>query len=58
MADPVRQTIKGDGYAVTHLDAIGEGPGFRNIGDENAVYICAGGADGYVGRDGKLPDSS
>jgi quercetin dioxygenase-like cupin family protein len=24
----------------------------KNIGDGDAVYICAGGADGYVGRDG------
>jgi uncharacterized cupin superfamily protein len=27
----------------------------RNVGDEDAVYLCAGGADGYVGRDGLLP---
>jgi mannose-6-phosphate isomerase-like protein (cupin superfamily) len=124
MAEPVRQTIQGDGYAVGHIDGMGEGWGFRkvrkelgvtafginavvlppnyvpgphaherqeetyfvhkgtigiqfdngtehvleaggfarvdastvrrlrNLGDEEAVYICAGGADGYVGRDG------
>ena len=28
----------------------------RNVGDEDAVYVCAGGKDGYVGRDGKRPD--
>lgn len=28
----------------------------KNVGDESAVYLCAGGKDGYVGRDGKLPD--
>jgi hypothetical protein len=28
----------------------------RNLGDEDAVYVCAGGADGYVGRDGQVPD--
>ena len=28
----------------------------RNIGDEDAVYVCAGGKDGYVGRDGRLPE--
>jgi uncharacterized cupin superfamily protein len=28
----------------------------RNAGDEDAVYLCAGGADGYVGRDGRRPD--
>jgi uncharacterized cupin superfamily protein len=29
----------------------------RNIGDEDAVYLIAGGKDGYVGRDGRAPDS-
>jgi mannose-6-phosphate isomerase-like protein (cupin superfamily) len=119
---------KGEGYAVGHLDDLGEGPGFRkvrkgldvtafgvnaivmppgyetgfhahetqeelyfvhrgtiemefgdgsierlqegsfarvdaptarklrNVGDGDAVYLCAGGKDGYVGRDGLLPD--
>jgi quercetin dioxygenase-like cupin family protein len=28
----------------------------RNLGDEDAVYLIAGGADGYVGRDGRLPE--
>ncbi len=27
----------------------------RNTGDEDAVYLVAGGKDGYVGRDGRLP---
>ena len=27
----------------------------RNISDVDAVYLCAGGKDGYVGRDGLLP---
>jgi mannose-6-phosphate isomerase-like protein (cupin superfamily) len=124
MAEPVRETIEGDGYAVGHLEGLGEGWGFRkvrsglgvtafgvnavvlppnyaagqhkherqeelyfvhrgtvaiefgdgtehvldegglarvdagtvrrvrNLGDEDAIYLCAGGADGYVGRDG------
>jgi quercetin dioxygenase-like cupin family protein len=128
MADPVRQTIEGDGYAVGHIDGLGEGPGFRkirtglgvtafginaivmpggyasgehfhdrqeetyfvhrgtiaiefgdgtehvldegglarvdartvrkvrNLGDDEAVYVCVGGADGYVGRDGRAPE--
>jgi mannose-6-phosphate isomerase-like protein (cupin superfamily) len=128
MDAPVRETIQGDGYAVGHIDGIGEGWGFRkvrkelgvtafginavvvppnytagphsherqeetyfvhkgtiaiefgdgsehvldagglarvdastvrrlrNLGDEEAVYICAGGADGYVGRDGIVAD--
>ena len=28
----------------------------RNAGDEDAVYVCVGGKDGYVGRDGRLPE--
>lgn len=28
----------------------------RNVGDVDAVYVCAGGKDGYVGRDGRLPE--
>ena len=27
----------------------------KNVGDEPALYVIAGGKDGYVGRDGKLP---
>jgi quercetin dioxygenase-like cupin family protein len=26
------------------------------VSDENALYVIAGGKDGYVGRDGKLPE--
>jgi mannose-6-phosphate isomerase-like protein (cupin superfamily) len=28
----------------------------KNVGDEPAVYLVAGGKDGYVGRDGVLPE--
>lgn len=28
----------------------------RNVGGEDAVYLVAGGKDGYVGRDGRLPE--
>jgi quercetin dioxygenase-like cupin family protein len=28
----------------------------RNVGDADAVYLCAGGKDGYVGRDGRMPE--
>lgn len=28
----------------------------RNIGDVDAVYVIVGGADGYVGRDGRVPE--
>lgn len=26
----------------------------RNVGDGDAVYLCAGGKDGYIGRDGRV----
>ncbi|HTZ86789.1 MAG TPA: cupin domain-containing protein [Solirubrobacteraceae bacterium] len=28
----------------------------RNVGDVDAIYVCAGGKDGYVGRDGRVPE--
>jgi quercetin dioxygenase-like cupin family protein len=30
----------------------------RNVGDVDAIYLCAGGKDGYVGRDGRLPEGA
>ena len=125
--EPVRDVIQGDGYAVAHLDGLGDGYGFRKIRkelgveafgvnaivqppgyegnqhfhetqeelyfvhrgrvriefgdgtshildagglarvdahtvrrmvaiDEDAVYVVVGGKDGYVGRDGRLPE--
>jgi quercetin dioxygenase-like cupin family protein len=27
----------------------------RNVGEGDAVYLCAGGKGGYVGRDGRVP---
>jgi mannose-6-phosphate isomerase-like protein (cupin superfamily) len=29
----------------------------RNVGDGDAIYVCVGGKDGYVGRDGLIPES-
>jgi mannose-6-phosphate isomerase-like protein (cupin superfamily) len=29
----------------------------RNVGEGDAVYLVAGGKDGYVGRDGRMPES-
>jgi mannose-6-phosphate isomerase-like protein (cupin superfamily) len=26
----------------------------RNVGDVDAIYVCVGGKDGYVGRDGRV----
>jgi quercetin dioxygenase-like cupin family protein len=37
MADETREVVSGDGYAVGHLDAIGEGYGFRKIRRQLAV---------------------
>ena len=28
----------------------------RNTGDTDAVYLCAGGKGGYIGRDGQVPE--
>jgi len=128
MADEVQEPVEGEGYAVAHIDALGDeygfrkirrgvgvtafginaivmpagyetgrhyheqqeetyfvhrgtiemefgdgskhrlGPGavarvdaatvrlIRNVGDEGATYVVAGGKDGYVGRDGKQPE--
>jgi quercetin dioxygenase-like cupin family protein len=28
----------------------------RNVGKGDAMYLCVGGKDGYVGRDGRAPD--
>lgn len=28
----------------------------RNVGDEEAVYVCVGGRDGYVGHDAHAPE--
>lgn len=28
----------------------------RNVGEADAIYVCAGGKDGYVGRDAHVPD--
>ncbi len=28
----------------------------KNVGADDAVYVCVGGKDGYVGRDGRMAD--
>ena len=28
----------------------------RNVGEDEATFVIAGGKDGYVGRDGRLPE--
>ena len=50
MADEVRETVQGDGYAVGSLDGMAQGPGFRKVRRElgvtafgvNAIVIPAG----------------
>ena len=50
MADEVREPVKGEGYAVANIDALGDGPGFRKIRREleveelgvNAIVMPAG----------------
>jgi mannose-6-phosphate isomerase-like protein (cupin superfamily) len=37
MAEAVRETVEGDGYAVGHIDGLGEGPGFRKVRRELGV---------------------
>jgi mannose-6-phosphate isomerase-like protein (cupin superfamily) len=37
MADEVQETVTGDGYAVSSVDALGDGPGFRKVRRELGV---------------------
>ena len=46
MADVVRETVRGDGYAVGHVDGMGEGPGFRKVRRE--LDVTAFGANVIV----------
>ena len=57
--------IQGKGYAVGHIDRMGDAYGFRKIRRElgvgafgvNAISIPPGyETGGYVGRDGRVPD--
>jgi quercetin dioxygenase-like cupin family protein len=51
--DGVVQTLREGGLA--RVDAATPRK-VRNPGDVEAVYLCAGGKDGYVGRDGRAPE--
>jgi len=37
MAEPVREPVRGEGWAVGHLDGVGEGYGFRKVRRELGV---------------------
>jgi uncharacterized cupin superfamily protein len=51
--DDVTQTLEAGGFARVDPATVRS---FRNVSDkEDAVYVCVGGAGGYVGRDGKVP---
>lgn len=55
MAEEAREAVKGDGYAVGHLDGFGDGPGFRKVRREldvaelgvNAIIIPPGYASNF-----------
>jgi quercetin dioxygenase-like cupin family protein len=46
MAEAVRETIEGEGYAVGHIDGLGEGPGFRKV--RQALGVTAFGVNVIV----------
>jgi mannose-6-phosphate isomerase-like protein (cupin superfamily) len=46
MAEPVRETIEGDGYSVGHLAGLGEGWGFRKV--RTGLGVTAFGANAIV----------
>jgi mannose-6-phosphate isomerase-like protein (cupin superfamily) len=50
--DGARQTLEPGGIARVDASTVRR---IRNVGDGDAVYIIVGGADGYVGRDGLVP---
>jgi uncharacterized cupin superfamily protein len=52
--DEERQTLREGAFARVDPSTVRS---FRNLSDEEeAVLVCVGGAGGYVGRDGLLPE--
>jgi uncharacterized cupin superfamily protein len=52
--DEETQTLGPGGFARVDPETVRS---FRNVSEtEDAVYVCVGGAGGYVGRDGLLPE--
>ena len=51
--DGERHTLGPGGLAKVYPHTVRQ---IRNVGDGDAVYICVGGKDGYVGRDGRAPE--
>jgi hypothetical protein len=59
MAEEVREVVEGEvvlgpGGAI-RVDAATVRK-VKNVGEEPAVYLVAGGKGGYVGRDGRVPE--
>jgi uncharacterized cupin superfamily protein len=48
-ADGTRHELKEGGMARVDAATLRS---VKNVGDGESVYLCAGGADGYIGRDG------
>jgi quercetin dioxygenase-like cupin family protein len=52
--DDQKQVLGPGGFARVDPPTVRQ---FRNVSDsEDAIYVCVGGAGGYVGRDGLLPE--
>ena len=51
--DGTTQTLEAGGIARVDPATVRR---IRNVGDTDAIYVVVGGADGYVGRDGRLPE--
>ena len=51
--DGSRQTLEAGGFARVDPPTPRK---IRNPGSADAVYVIAGGKDGYVGRDGRIPE--
>ncbi len=51
--DGARQVLEAGGIARVDPSTVRM---VRNVGDVDAVYVVVGGADGYVGRDGHVPE--
>jgi quercetin dioxygenase-like cupin family protein len=51
--DGGRQVLEAGGIARVDAPTVRK---VRNVGDADAVYVAIGGADGYVGRDGRVPE--
>jgi quercetin dioxygenase-like cupin family protein len=51
--DETTYTLGPGGLARVDADTIRK---IKNVGDEPCLYLVTGGKDGYVGRDGRLPE--